>query len=193
MAVYSKDEALMCKVFPSSLGPIAMRWFNGLKEESINSFNELTQAFGSRFVTCKKVPRSLASLLSLSIQEGENLKMYSDRYWELFNEIEGDFDNVAISTFKLGLPSEHGLRQSLTEDCRSLWNHLDQLIRESKLKQLLHHFSGQGIQASSEPCRDDYSRPPLETINVIFTAPGRTGSWPSRILSMARLSTRDVG
>ena len=25
MAIYSKDEALMCKVFPSSLGPMAMR------------------------------------------------------------------------------------------------------------------------------------------------------------------------
>ena len=31
MAVHSKNEALMCKVFPSSLGPVAMRWFNGLK------------------------------------------------------------------------------------------------------------------------------------------------------------------
>ncbi|XP_023920128.1 uncharacterized protein LOC112031653 [Quercus suber] len=114
MTVYSKDEALMCKVFPSSLGLIAMRWFDGLKAESINSFHELTQAFGSRFVTCRRVPRSLASLISLNMQEGESLKTYSDRYWELFNEIEGDFDDVAISTFTLGLLSEHDLRKSLT-------------------------------------------------------------------------------
>ena len=32
MAVHSKNEALMCKVFPSSLGPVAMRWFDGLKD-----------------------------------------------------------------------------------------------------------------------------------------------------------------
>ena len=38
MAVHSKNEALMCKVFPSSLGPMAMRWFNGLKRNSINSY-----------------------------------------------------------------------------------------------------------------------------------------------------------
>ncbi|XP_065638233.1 uncharacterized protein LOC136071179 [Quercus suber] len=91
-----------------------MRWFDGLKAESINSFHELTQAFGSWFVTCRKVPRSLASLLSLSMQEGESLKTYSNRYWELFNEIEGDFDDMAISTFTLGLPFEHSLRKSLT-------------------------------------------------------------------------------
>ena len=42
MAVHSKDEALMCKIFPSSLGPVAMRWFNGLRADSINSFKELT-------------------------------------------------------------------------------------------------------------------------------------------------------
>ena len=80
MAVYSKDEALMCKVFPSSLGPMAMRWFDGLKTSSINSFKELTRAFGSHFITCTKVPQPLDSLLSLSMREGETLKTYSDKY-----------------------------------------------------------------------------------------------------------------
>ena len=32
----------------------------------------------------------------------------------MFNEINGDFDDVAISTFKSGLPTEHSLRKSLT-------------------------------------------------------------------------------
>ena len=48
------------------------------------------------------------------MREGEILKTYSDRYWEMYNEIDGDFDDVAISTFKVGLPTEHGLRKSLT-------------------------------------------------------------------------------
>ena len=42
MVVHSKDEALMCKIFPSSLGPMVMRWFNGLKENSIDSFKKFT-------------------------------------------------------------------------------------------------------------------------------------------------------
>ncbi|XP_050280960.1 uncharacterized protein LOC126721917 [Quercus robur] len=91
-----------------------MRWFDGLKPNSIDSFKQLTQAFGSRFITCSRAPRPLDSLLSLSIREGETLKAYSDRYWEMYNEIEGNFDDVAISTFKSGLPVEHGLRKSLT-------------------------------------------------------------------------------
>ncbi|XP_030945847.1 uncharacterized protein LOC115970340 [Quercus lobata] len=74
----------------------------------------LTQAFGSRFITSSRVPRPLDSLLSLSIREGETLKAYSDRYWEMYNEIEGNYDDVVISTFKRGLPTKHGLRKSLT-------------------------------------------------------------------------------
>ena len=57
---------------------------------------------------------------------------------------------------------------------------------------MLHHSSGLGGQANSGSQKDIPSRPPLGTINVIFTAPGRTGSCPSRIMSVARLSSRDT-
>ena len=133
MAIHSRNKPLMCKVFPSSLGPVAMRWFNGLRAGSIDSFKELTQVFGSCFITCSKVPRPLASLLSLSMREGETLKTYSDRYWEMFNEIDGNFDDVAISTFKLGLPVEHGLSKSLTgkpvTSVRQLMDRIDKYKR----------------------------------------------------------------
>ena len=33
----------------------------------------------------------------------------------MFNEIDGDFDEVAVKTFKVGLLSKHGLRKSLTD------------------------------------------------------------------------------
>ena len=80
MAVHSKSEALMCKVFLSSLGPVAMGWFDSLKEGSINSFKELTQAFEACFVTCSRVPWLLDSLLFMTMLEVETLKTYLDRY-----------------------------------------------------------------------------------------------------------------
>ena len=33
----------------------------------------------------------------------------------MFNEIYGDFDDVVVRTFKVGLPTEHDLRKSLTK------------------------------------------------------------------------------
>ena len=123
----------MCRVFPSSLGPMPMRWFDGLRTNSINSFKKITQSFSSRFITCNKVPQPLDSLLSMSMREGESVKAYAERYWEMFNEIDGDFDEVAIRTFKVDLPSEHGLRKSLTSklvtSLRQLMDRVDKYKR----------------------------------------------------------------
>ena len=91
-----------------------MRWFDGLRTNSISSFKKLTQSFCSRFITYSRVPQPLDSLLSMSMREGESVKAYAKRYWEMFNEIDGDFDEVAIRTFKVSLPPEYGLRKSLT-------------------------------------------------------------------------------
>ena len=55
-ALYSRNDGLMCKVFPSSLGPTAMRWFNSLRNGSIHSFDELIQAFRAHFITCGWAP-----------------------------------------------------------------------------------------------------------------------------------------
>ena len=74
----------------------------------------------------------------------------------------------------------------------SLWDHLDQLIRKGKLKQLLHRSSGLRGQANSGSQRDVPLRPPLGTINVIFAAPSRTGLCPSRVIFVARLSSEDT-
>ena len=71
-----------------------------------------------------------------------------------------------------------------TEDCKNLWDHLEQLVQEGKLKHLLHHSSGQGSQTNSAFRGNATSRPPLGIINVIFAAPGRIGSCPSRIMSV---------
>ena len=49
----------------------------------------------------------------MSMREGESVKAYAERYWEMFNEIDGDFDEVATRIFKVGLPPEHSLRKSL--------------------------------------------------------------------------------
>ena len=48
------------------------------------------------------------------MREGETLKTYSDKYWETYNEIDGDFEDVAVRTIKIGLPTKHKLRKSLT-------------------------------------------------------------------------------
>ncbi|XP_075664894.1 uncharacterized protein LOC142634482 [Castanea sativa] len=78
-----------------------------------------------------------------------------------------------------------------TEDCRIMWNHLEQLVKEGRLKQFLYQPNGQGDHSGSVNQGKTSSRPPLSTINVIFAAPGRTGSRPSRVMSIARTLAED--
>ena len=189
MAVHSRDEALMCNVFPSSLGPMAMRWFDSLKPNSINSFKQLTQAFSSRFIMSSRVPRPLDSLLSLSMREGETLKAYSDKYWEMYNEIEGNYDDVAISTFKRGLPAKHGLRKSLTgksiTSVRQLKDQIDKYkrVKEDQQKgkgkakvvpQERRDFKSDKFRSNNRP-RRDYSGQPgsagAQAVHAVFRDP----------------------
>ena len=48
------------------------------------------------------------------MREWETLKIYSDRYWETYNKIAVNFEDVAVRTFMVGLPDKHELRKSLT-------------------------------------------------------------------------------
>ncbi|XP_075655105.1 uncharacterized protein LOC142625312 [Castanea sativa] len=129
----------------------------------------------------------------MAMREGETLRTYSDRYWEIFNEIDGDFDDVAIRTFKVGLPTEHDLRKSLTKkpvrSVRRLMDRIDEykrLVKEGRLKQFLYQPNGQRNHLGVANHSSTSLRPLLGTINVIFAAPGRTGSNPSRVMSVAR-------
>jgi len=51
----------------------------------------------------------------------------------MFNEIDEDFDDVAIKTFKIGLPVEHNIRKSLPKkpirNVRQLINRINEYKR----------------------------------------------------------------
>ena len=88
----------------------------------------------------------MASLLSLSMrEEKETLKTYSDRYWEIFNEIDGDFEDVAINTFKLGLLAKYGLRKSLTGKLvTSIRQLMDQIDKYKRVEEDQQQEKGKG-------------------------------------------------
>ena len=58
----------------------------------------------------------------------------------MYNEIEGNYDDVTINTFKRGLPTEYGLRKSLTgkpvTSLRQLMDRIDKYKRVKEDQQL---------------------------------------------------------
>ncbi|XP_030964558.1 uncharacterized protein LOC115985800 [Quercus lobata] len=76
-----------------------------------------------------------------------------------------------------------------TDDYRNLKNYLDRLVRERKLRHLLHRSEG-WQEPSNNETKQSTLRPPIGTINVILAALGRTGSVPFRVMSVSSFPTK---
>ena len=87
------------------------------------------------------------AMLSMKMRAGETLRSYPSWYWELYNEIGGGNEKIATSTFRMGLPEDSGLQESLMkkplEDKRQLMRRIEEYKRlkddrlQSKGKALL--------------------------------------------------------
>jgi hypothetical protein len=127
------NDSLMCRLFPSSLGEIALRWFNQLGKRTIASWIQMAEAFVTRFITNCRRTKKMDALLTLKLEDGESIKDYATRFWETYNDIDNCSENVAVRTFKSGLPLETRLRQSLTKrpatTLRKLMDRIEQFIK----------------------------------------------------------------
>ena len=95
------------------------------------------------------------ALLSMKMRVGKTLHNYASRYWELYNEIGGGNEKIATSTFRMGLPKDLELQESLTkrppEDMRQLMRCIEEYKRleddrlQGKGKAPLLNCSRQGI------------------------------------------------
>uniref|UniRef100_A0A2N9J0F4 RNase H type-1 domain-containing protein n=1 Tax=Fagus sylvatica TaxID=28930 RepID=A0A2N9J0F4_FAGSY len=94
---------------------------------------KLAEAFVSRFITNSRKPKEFASLMSMRMKDSESLKNYSARYWEVYNEVDGGTEDMAMKTFKEGLHPESELRHSLSKrsarNMRDLMSRIEQYVR----------------------------------------------------------------
>ena len=77
MALWNHLDVLMCRVFPSSLGDLGLKWFDKLLVGSIENFNQLTKSFVARFVINTKGPKGVGSFLTLKKGKNESIWNYS--------------------------------------------------------------------------------------------------------------------
>ena len=75
----------------------------------------MAEAFVGRFITNSRRPKGMDTLMMMKLGDNESIKDYSTRFWETYNNIDGCGEDMAVRTFKLGLPPSTGLRQSLTK------------------------------------------------------------------------------
>ena len=103
----------------------------------------------------------------------------------MYNEMDGNFEDVTISTFKSGLPTKHGLRKSLTGklviNLRQLMDRIDKVEEDRQMgkgkdkviPQERRDFKTDQYN-NSQPRRDfgGQSGPTnTQTINAVFREP----------------------
>ncbi|XP_023923525.1 uncharacterized protein LOC112034933 [Quercus suber] len=121
------------------------------------------------------------------MQEGKTLKLYSNRYWEMFNDMKGNFDVMALDTFKLDLPTDHGLKMSFfgkpVTSMRQLMDRIEKYKRveedqqqrkgeEKVIPQERRDFRSDRL-SGSKPRRDFPATGAInpQTVNTVFKEP----------------------
>uniref|UniRef100_A0A2N9HT98 Retrotransposon gag domain-containing protein n=1 Tax=Fagus sylvatica TaxID=28930 RepID=A0A2N9HT98_FAGSY len=161
MALWRYRDPLMCRIFPSSLGEVALRWFNQLERGSIGSWSQMAEVFVGRFITNSRRSRGLDTLMVIRLGTNESLKDYSARFWETYNDIDACAEDTALQAFKLGLPPSTGLRQSLTKrpptTLKKLMDRVERFVRVEE------DGGNTNAVVSEVPVSPPVSRPPVRT------------------------------
>jgi len=90
MSLYTSDNAVLCRVFPTSLKGATLSWFTKLPPNSIDSFATLLVKFKTQCATSR--PRHLTSIALVGIRQEkrESLRTFIDR----FNKVAMSIQNL---------------------------------------------------------------------------------------------------
>ncbi|XP_021598868.1 uncharacterized protein LOC110604887 [Manihot esculenta] len=99
------SNALMCKVFPTTLIGPARTWFNSLEAGSIRSFGDLATIFISRFIAGVPVDRKTSYLETVRQRRNETLREYVARFNTEALQIPELDENRAVEAMQKGTTS----------------------------------------------------------------------------------------
>jgi len=80
MTLYTIDQTVRCKVFPTLLREGPLRWFTELPPNSVTSFNILETKFTTHYATSIPHCTSSMSLLNVKQEKGESLRAFMDKF-----------------------------------------------------------------------------------------------------------------
>ena len=74
VALYTSQDTIFCKAFPTTLKGPALEWFRTLPPYSIDSFDILSHMFTTHFASSRLHQTSTISLLGIRQEQGESLR-----------------------------------------------------------------------------------------------------------------------
>ncbi|RZR91637.1 hypothetical protein BHM03_00019793 [Ensete ventricosum] len=106
MALYGTSDAIMCRVFLTTLQGIARGWYGRLPPSSIHSFNQLAREFEANFLISAR-PKPTAASLGMRQKEDEHLSRYLACFIEEIRVIPDAHPSLVIQAFMIEIKPSH--------------------------------------------------------------------------------------
>ena len=105
LGLQQPPDKIQCRSFPTTLKGVAREWFTKLPTLSVDSFEQLSNAFLCHFIGGQRPKRPADHLLTIRQGEKETLRSYVKRFTRETLEVDKADDKVQLATFKAGLRS----------------------------------------------------------------------------------------
>ncbi|XP_020224143.1 uncharacterized protein LOC109806174 [Cajanus cajan] len=80
VSLYTEDDAIMCKVFPTSLRGPTLNWFTRLPPGSVDSLTALSSWFVIQFATSRPHQLTSIALVNIRQEKKEPLRTFMERF-----------------------------------------------------------------------------------------------------------------
>ena len=97
ISLYTWNDAIMCRVFPTTLKGATLSWFTRLPPLSIDCFDILVGKFGAQFATSRPHHLTSIALVNIRQEKGESLRMFMERFGKValgIQNLSGVIKNV---------------------------------------------------------------------------------------------------
>ena len=105
LGLQQPPNEILCHSFPTTLKGAAREWFTKLPTSSVDSFEQLSNAFLHHFIGGQYPKRPTDYLLTIRQGEKETLRSYVKCFTRETLEVDEADDKVQLMTFKAGLRS----------------------------------------------------------------------------------------
>ncbi|XP_070667753.1 uncharacterized protein [Malus domestica] len=109
MVLYQNNDALMCKIFATTLQGEAQDWFHTLPTRSIQNFDDFSLVFTKEYSSYRSIKKKSDHLFNVKKNPKESLRDYVKRFKAEKAKIVGCDNMIASAAFQKGLPADHPL------------------------------------------------------------------------------------
>ncbi|GKV02804.1 hypothetical protein SLEP1_g15195 [Rubroshorea leprosula] len=124
MQAQNASDALMCKIFPSTLRGNARTWYYSLPPRSISSYTEMASAFATKFSSRRLIRKTTTELMRVKQRDGESLKNYMSRFNDAVLEVSSFDQAVGIAAVISGLKHDR-FRDSLIKHAATTFSEVN--------------------------------------------------------------------